>query len=125
MKSCLECFQNSTYYSPDRTAPRDNDMYDFIYQMQMTIKSCLLRVYGDTTRHVPNIDTCSEYCEPMRPQMEQQLWNVSKPGPWNYCTVNESAFNNNAKECASCHQSFEGSVVIGNCKRSPLAWPPC
>ena len=119
MKDCLGCLGNSTYYSADANSPKDNDVYDFLYNIQYTIGTCVLKIYGNTKQHVPNHDTCSEFCEGMRPEMEQKWVDVARVDQWDYCTVNNSAFNNNARQCASCHQSFEGSVVLGNCRCSP------
>jgi hypothetical protein len=80
--------------------------------MKYTLQYCMFQENGST----PNLPQCQADCAGLYPVL-QTSWFTSPPlSQYAYCSINETAFPTYASTCAKCLQSYDGSVVLGNCK---------
>ena len=110
MKNCLECEAGSDYVDSGVDAPQDNDQYWLLFNTKFSLQYCLTQ----TTDGTPNFSECKSKCEGVFPALTPSWFTDPSPAQYDYCTISDNAFIDNAENCAACLQSAEGSVVLGN-----------
>lgn len=112
-QNCLECEITSTAQSGETSTSQNNDVYWSLFNMKYTVQECLFHADNGST---PNLPQCETVCAGLYSALEASWFTTPPPEQYAYCSIDSNAFTTHAKTCASCLMSYEGSVVLGNCK---------
>ena len=85
--------------------------------MKYSLEYCLFQSGNSST---PNLPSCSSVCAPLYPVLTTSWFATPRPGTYEYCTQNGSAFKQSGYDCASCLREDSGSVILGNYIRTML-----
>ena len=80
--------------------------------MKYTLEYCMFQENGST----PNLPQCETECAGLSPVLLASWFSPEPAKQYSYCSIDDTAFPTYAGSCASCLQSYNGSVVLGNCK---------
>lgn len=61
--------------------------------------------------------SCSSQCAPLSASFSNLGGRNQFQSPFSYCSANGNAYFNSASDCATCLQSNEGSIILGNGER--------
>lgn len=94
--------------------------------MKYSLEYCLFQSGNSST---PNLPSCSSACAPLYPVLTTSWFATPRPGTYEYCNQNGSAFTQSAQDCADCLREESGSIILGNyiktmlnaCNKTPQA----
>ncbi|KAK4945496.1 hypothetical protein LTR10_015392 [Elasticomyces elasticus] len=111
MRDCLVCESTSMADNGNLGTPQNNDIYWFLFNMKYTLQYCL---FGSINSSTPSLPECQADCAGLYPVLETSWFSPTAAKQYEYCSINNTAFTQNAGACASCLQAGTGSVILGN-----------
>ncbi|KAB5575669.1 hypothetical protein GE09DRAFT_1215427 [Coniochaeta sp. 2T2.1] len=109
-KNCIECMQNSSYFSG-----LDRDVDWFLYNLRYAADVCLFQYPGPDSKNETSPCNVDYVCKPLQNALEtDQLSTESKDG-YGYCTADNSAFRSQSREtCIGCLQGSPSNKYLSN-----------
>ncbi|KAB5563166.1 hypothetical protein GE09DRAFT_1219738 [Coniochaeta sp. 2T2.1] len=109
-KNCIECMQNSSYFSG-----LDRDVDWFLYNLRYAADVCLFQYPGPDGKNETSPCNVDYVCTPLRNALKTDQLSTESKDEYGYCTADNSAFRSQSREtCIGCLQGSPSNKYLSN-----------